>query len=396
MRFQLKLVLGLVVPFGSATYVHSQESSTPGGTALTSSGELVRSTANLSTQANYLNQNQWIRITDEGSIRGSVSLLVGSKPVRQGKVKVSLIQDGKVVSEALSDVEGDFMIEKAGPGVYSLVALGERQIAVCALTVLSKSEGRHLPDRIHLRTLGPASQRVAELIRANTMPNWTVGRRHDSDPIAPIRNSQSSCDVMIDGRGGVSGTLSRANASVDLSSTVVHLIQEGQPVARTRATSNGSYRFENVRPGAYGLVASGAEGIVALGFTAVANKDGLVRSQRADEILVTTRDGKLSQDVDSIPAPATIAKQLNAELAEPNSLVPGEMIPAGECTEEELVCSPAMGCCPGNSGGGGGGGGGTGGMDIGTLAALGALAAVAIAQAMNEDDAPVSPVVPAP
>lgn len=396
MKFRLKFVLGMVFASGSSTYVHSQESLTAEAVARISSGELVRSTTNLSTQANHLNQNQWIRITDEGSIRGSVTLLVGSKPIRQGKVRVSLIQDGKIVSEALSDVEGDFMIEKAGPGVYSLVALGEQQIAVCALTVLSKSEGRHLPDRIHLRTLGPASKRVAELIRANTMPNWTVGRRHDTDPIAPIRNSQSSCDVMIDGQGGISGILSRANASVDLSSTVVHLIREGQPVARTRASTNGSYRFENVKPGSYGLVASGAEGIVAFGFTAVANKDGFVRSQRTDEVLVATRDARTGQDVDSIPAPATVAKQLNAELAEPNSLIPGEMIPAGECTEEELVCSPAMGCCPGNSGGGGGGGGGTGGTDIGTLAALGALAAVAIAQAMEDDDTPVSPVVPAP
>jgi hypothetical protein len=379
----------------------AQSSVEPAAGDSSSSIGLVRSSASLSSQANQLNQSQWVRITEEGSIRGSVTASVGTQSVKQANVQVTLVQEGVAVFQGLTDVEGDFIIDNAKPGAYSLVASGENQLAVCSLTVLDANSGSHLPDRANIRSLNPATQRVSELIRGNTMPTWTVGRDMVTDPIADIRKSQGSTDVRIDSRGGVSGTLGRANASVDLSTTLVYLVRDGKEIARTRAASNGDYRFEVVAPGAYGLVASGPEGIAALGFTAIASD--LATGNRKIQSLVRTavEDSKDNP----IPVPATAQDKLNVELAEPNCYVPAEVIPIEECVvcEETPVCPTMCGGWGGAGMGGGGGGGGigasgglgSGGLGgIGTLAALGALTAVAISQANDDgDQAPiVSPI----
>jgi hypothetical protein len=382
MRFDFKAAIVAACAMGFAGEVRSQDSSGLDLPAAAGQGELVRATASLSTQANNLNQNQWVRLTDDGSIRGSVTLMVGTDHVRQAKVRVALVQDGRVVRDVITDSEGDFMIEKAESGMYSLVAEGENQVAVCALTVLTAVEGRHLPERAHIRSVSPASPRIAELIRGNTMPSWTVGGLHSQDPIAAIRKFEDTCEVEIDAQGGISGTLSRSNASVDLSSTVVYLVRDGREVARTRAMSNGSYRFDRISAGGYGLVASGPEGIAAVGFCAVGSD--IVSTARNKQRLVSQQG---PQGGATIPAPATTSQHLNVELAEPNCYIPTEIIPAEECVTEAAAACPTMGgCCGGGFGGGGGGGTGAGVGGWGTLAALGALGAIGIIQALDDDD----------
>lgn len=393
MRHRTSLVVALAtVSFSNCSGI-AQES---GALFENRVADLISSSANLSSQASHLSQDQWIRLADEGSIRGSVSGLVGSDYIRQAKVKIALIQDGVIVLSGITDVEGDFIIDNGKPGTYSLVATGENQLAVCSLTVLDASEGSHLPDRAHIRSLNPASPRVTELLRSNTMPMWTVGSSQNRDPIAATRNVHGSSEVRIDARGGISGTLSRANAGVDLSSTLVYLVRDGKEVARTRVSSNGDYRFESVVPGGYGLVASGPEGIAAVGFSAVAGDLAINEPLRERFVKRLVQDDKAT-----IPAPAPAQDKLNVELAEPNCYVPAEVIPI----EESVVCDEAP-CCPtmlggwgggmGSRGGGGGGGGGGfgagGGIGgLGTLAAVGALATIAVVQASDEGDQ--SPIV---
>jgi hypothetical protein len=387
MRFDLKAAIVATCAMGLAGEGRSQDNAGVAFPVIAGQGELITATASLSTQANNLNQNQWVRLTDDGSIRGSVTLLVGTDHVRQAKVRVALVHDGRVVREVVTDSEGDFMIEKADAGMYSLVAEGENQIAVCALTVLTAVDGRHLPERAHIRSVSPASPRIAELIRGNTMPTWTLGGLHSQDPIAAIRKFEDTCEVEIDAQGGISGTLSRSNASVDLSSTAVYLVRDGREVARTRAASNGSYRFDRVAAGSYGLVASGPEGIAAVGFCAVGSD--LVRTVRSKQRLVAQQGAPLqgAQGGATIPAPATTSQHLNVELAEPNCYIPSEIIPVEECVTEAAAACPTMGgCCGGGFGGGGGGGSGSGVGGWGTLAALGALGAIGIIQALDDDD----------
>ena len=340
--------------------------------------ELVAAQSALSPQGNELSQNQWVRITSSGAIRGSVVAIVGEEHIKQSKMTVTLVREGQVVATDETDVDGDFMIEKGKPGVYSIVVQGQGQLAVYSLTVLDTETGAHLPERIEVRTIAPASPRIAELIRSNTIPTMLEGARIANDPLGDKRAFQDSCEVVIDEQNGISGTLSRANANVDLSQTLVYLTVDGREVMRTRAASNGAYRFEGVEPGSYGLVASGPQGIAALGFCAIESKDekavgGLNNSKGSMLVGIRSRHA---------------CRRLNVELADPNCYAPAEIVVAEECVEE-VACAPMMGCGCGHQGGGGGGGGGgigAGGNGLFGLAALGGLIGVGIAAATNDDN----------
>jgi hypothetical protein len=322
--------------------------------------------------------------------------MVGSNVTKLAKIQIDLVQDGLTVSRGLSDVEGDFIIDGVKPGVYSLVATGENELAVYSLSILDATQGSSLPDRLHIRTISSASRRVTELLRGNTMPTWIAGSKKAGAPTVAVTSSHGSPNVLIDSRGGIHGTISKPNANVSTEGTLVCLVQDGKEVARTRTARDGSYRFESVAPGAYGLVVSGPQGIAALGFTAV--RASTLASLRANGSKFVSRT---ATQQDEIPEPQPTQESLDVELAEPDSYVPMETVPLEESVViGEYPYAPTMGGGAGGFGGGGGGIGAGGGLGagglggIGTLAALGAVTAVAITQASDDgDQAPiVSPI----
>jgi hypothetical protein len=310
----------------------------------------------------------------------------------QSKVSVKLVRDGSTIGESTTDVDGDFMIEKVEPGVYGLVVQAPNKLALLSLTVLAAESGAHLPERIQVRTIDPASPRIAELIRSNTVPQPSEAMDVDADPIAADRAFLNTCEIAIDAQGGISGRLSLPNSKVDLSKTLVYLTSEGREVLRTRALANGQYRFEGVVPGHYGLVASGPEGIAAIGFCAIAENVAAVQRPAVRFV---------SQDVaQDAPVPVGgVAKQLNVELAPTDCLTPINTMPVEEAIADNGCFAPMMACgcggaAAGYGSGGGGGGGGIGASSnfgsLATLGAIGALAAVAVAQADNDSPANVS------
>jgi hypothetical protein len=397
-RFAAALALSL-----SAGTVWAQELPSVASTvSAPATSEAVRANLALSVQGNELTQNQWVKLSSEEGIRGSVVSIAKGVLKPQNNVSVFLVKDGQAVSQGTTDIDGDFIIGHVEPGVYSLVVQSPNQLALLALTVLDEESGKHLPERIQVRTIEPASPRIAELIRANTLPAVNGDSFVDQDPIAANRVFHNTNEVAIDSKGGIAGRLSLPNSKADLSKTLVYLTRDGREVLRTRATSSGMYRFEGVVPGAYGLVASGPEGIAAIGFTAVASK---VAAQGTARVRLVSQDGAVLNptlpQASDLPGPAT--ESLNVELAATDCLTPIQSIPIEQAIAEDACGTPLAACgCGGamagggmgSGGGGGGSGAGMGGMGSwGTLAAVGALAAVGIAQANNNQPAEVvSPV----
>lgn len=378
-KFATALLLSIV----TGTVYGQELPSVASQVSLPAALEAVPAAISLSTQGNDLTQNQWVRMTAEGAIRGSVISISHEVHLAQQKVRVSLVQAGQSVGEKQTDVDGEFLIEGVQPGVYSLVVQAPNQLAMYSLTVLESEAGKHLPERIEIRTIDPASSRIAELIRGNTLPKSFEVESVESDPIAANRMFADTCEVAIDSKGGVSGRLSRPDARVDLSKTLVYLTRDGREVLRTRASSSGQYRFEGVVPGTYGFVASGPEGIAALGFCAVSQPMASVAGAKVRLV---------SQDTAVAPAPVASgvpANALNVELASPDCLVPMQTLITEDVIAEELACAPMMGCgCGGANSGGGGGGGGigaSGGGNLGMLAAIGGLVAVGIAAALDDE-----------
>ena len=342
---------------------------------------------------NELNHYQWVHRSADGSISGTIGAPAGDSQIRQSGVDVSLLSGGKRVVSARSAEDGSFKFNNVAPGVYSLVAETPSTLAIMSLTVLDGGTGNHLPTGIQIRSLTPATDRVVSLLRSGSVPRDTHGVAVDKDPIAGTRKFLNSYKVGIDSEGGLRGRVTVPGGDRSLAGTMVYLTSAGKEVARTKTDENGNYRFDEVLPGNYGFVASGPQGVAALGFVAVS--DAAMDGEPSASI---SSDGRrfvhASVQEEAIP-------MLNVELASCDCLgAPVEVITeevAGECCP-----LPMAGCC-GMAGGygaaGGGGGGGVGGSFGGgllPLAALAGLTAIGITVAKDDNNSSnvvVSPVI---
>ena len=133
--------------------------------AATDSKTLAARTSAYAT--NDLFVNQWIHVNADGTIRGSVVALMGQDSLTLSKVRVSLSQNGTVVAFDDTDIDGEFLIEKMSPGLYSLTAEGAGSLALFSLVVLDEIAGKHLPNTVDIRMM-PSSNRVSEIIRGQS------------------------------------------------------------------------------------------------------------------------------------------------------------------------------------------------------------------------------------
>ena len=349
---------------------------------------LVSAPATVSAQTNDLFVNQWVQVDETGFLRGSVVALLGQDRQSLSKMRVSLSNNnGSVVAFDDTDIEGEFLIEKVTPGLYTLSAEGAGTIAMFSLTVLDKVAGKHLPNFIEVRVM-PSSSRVAEIIRGQSLPKVSESAAPTQDPLGDNRKVSSTHQVLLDGQGTLAGRLGKATSAVDMSSMTVFIMQDGQEVKRAKVSTDGSFSVPGLTPACYGLVAAGDEGVAATGFCAV--NRGIVGINHDGKVFVA-QNNKLSTSLN-----IEVACGLASETSGKTDVVVADNAPSAEF--------PAVGMGPGFGGGGfgggggnfgGGGGGGSVGGGLGALAGIGGLVALGVIAADNNDNAPlVSPVVP--
>ena len=344
-----------------------------------------------SAQTNDLFVNQWVQVDETGFLRGSVVALLGQDRQSLSRMRVSLSNNGSVVAFDDTDVEGEFLIEKVTPGLYTLSAEGAGTIAMFSLAVLDKVVGKHLPNSIEVRVM-PSSSRVTEIVRGQSLPKASVSTAPSRDPIGDNRKVSTTHQILLDGQGMLAGRLGKATSAVDMSSMTVFIMKDGQEVKRTRVSPDGSFSVPGLSPACYGLVAAGDEGVAATGFCAV-NRS--VVSINNDEKVFVTQNNKL-------------ATSLNIEVACCLASDPSGKADVVVADRAASTANSAVGMGPGFGGGGNfgggnfgggnfGGGGGSGpiGGGLGALAGIGGLVALGVIAADNNNNAPlVSPVVP--
>ncbi|HUP76967.1 MAG TPA: hypothetical protein VM260_00300 [Pirellula sp.] len=341
----------------------------------------------LSTQMNDLFLNQWIHVDGSGSIRGSVVTLLGQDSLSLSKMRVSLTRNGDVIAWDDTDVDGDFLIEKLSPGLYSLTAEGSGSLAMFSLVVLDQLSGQHLPNSLVVRVM-PFSSRVSEILRGQSNPKPSTAAAPSEDSFQKNRKLSETHQVLLDSQGTLNGRLGKATGSVDMSSMTVFIMKDGEELKRAKVESDGSFAVKGLSPACYGLVAAGDQGVAATGFCAV-NRS----------VVSTNTSGKLFvAQSNELPTSLNIevADNPGSESLSKNDVAVKDTVPLS--SSSTLGMGPGFGAVGGGSYGGGfGGGGGAGriGGGIGSLAAIGGLIAVGIIAADNNRDAPVvSPIVP--
>ena len=340
----------------------------------------LASVIEVATPMSELYSAQWVHADEFRNVRGSVVSLAGLDTVATPRARVSLLQAGEVVISDDTDIAGEFLLEGVNPGVYTFVAETSSGIALYSLTVLDADAGKHLPNVMEARLMSTNSGRVNEVLQGQSLPSSTVYAVPTLDPLKSVRKQSVSHQVTLDSSGSVKGKLGRPMSSIDMTGMTAFVFKDGVEIGRARVGSDGAFVLRDLKPGAYGLVAAGMQGVSATGFCAIA--PGLALVNKNGERFVNQ---------------GTAASSLNVELGDARS--PSQLPLTDSLADEEVLAGPPMGV-PGMGGGfgggggsfGGGGGGGLGG--IGGLLGVAGLAAGIAALASDNNDAPVtSPMV---
>ena len=349
-----------------------------GGNVGTSSATVTEIAAPLSES--YV--TQWVQADEFKNVRGSVVSLVGLETVPMPRARVSLIQAGEVVLSDDTDIAGEFLLEGVPPGVYTFVAEMNGGISIYSLTVLDSVAGKHLPNFMEARLMSTNGGRVFEVLQGQSLPTSTLYAIPTQDPLAAVRKQSASHQIALDASGSIRGKLGKPTANIDMSGVTAFVFKDGIEISRSRVSSDGSFVIRDLKPGSYGFVAAGSQGVSATGFCAIA--PGLAMINQNGERFVNRM---------------AAASSLNLELGDASGTTPPPPPPEPVPSDEVFLAGPPMGA-PGMGGGGSFGGGGSGGGGgfggLGAIAGIGGLVAgiSALADSGNNDAPITSPVTP--
>ncbi|MEQ1827660.1 MAG: carboxypeptidase-like regulatory domain-containing protein, partial [Pirellula sp.] len=283
----------------------------------------------------YLNQlfsKQWVRLSSDNSISGSlVQLSDEDKNVLAG-LPVALVRDGQVAYRSKADASGAFRFSGVEVGSYSLVARTNESIAAFSLQVLDASN-KHLTSEVEVRVIRPAGNKVKEILRAQALPTYAVRSTPvatiEKDPLESSRSFSKSHVVKADSQGNLVGQLGAVGTASDLSEMQVYVLKDGQEVAKTRADKNGKFTFEGLAPGVYGFIAAGNSGFAATSFQLI---NASIASSKAD-------DGSRY-----ISIFGNACNQMNVEVVQCSEVVACEAAPV-QVVQESIVEAPIVETC---------------------------------------------------
>jgi len=350
--------------------------------------EGITAVAQSSAPLNQLFSKQWVRLSADDSITGSLVQLADNDTVAMAGLPVSLVRNGEVAYSAVADPSGSFKFANVKTGSYSLVTRTNESIAAFSLQILD-SRNTHLSSSVEVRVVRPAGLKVKEILRSQMLP--LVAVRSDAqgvtkDPLGESRSFSKSQFVRLDASGKLLGQLASVSTSAKLSDMLVYVLRNGEEVARTRADAEGKFSLEGLRPGIYGFVAAGGAGFAATSFQLIG---GSIASDGSKLISSNMGDACGQMNVEVVQCcEVAICEQPIQTVVETvvaqTPVVDPFAVPVDGCG-----AAPSCGCGGGFGGGfGGGGGGGLGGGigGLGGIAAIAGLATVAAIVAANDDN----------
>ncbi len=387
---------------------------------------------------NHLTMNQWVQVTENGSLAGRVFLPQGggqTDPLSDVAVAI-LARDGKIL-RAKTNEDGEFQIADVQPGVYALTARGKNVFACCAMHVVDSKQAAKLdfPKQADIAMAGVDYTVVNTAVIRYLPP--TVGKQEvnfgdlDLTELKDRVCGESLFRVAQSG-DGMKGKLHVAGANptklASAGTTNVFLFSEGREIDRTISSPRGEFDFDDMDPGFYSILAIGPSGIGLIGFELV-DANELEPSETANVAKDGTQLVRLfghhgccdccqtfEMQIAPMPEVCSVVEEIIIEqpiVQEEMIIDDGCNVCGGEIIEGEIVGGEVImdgfgtpvvggGYAPGYSGGyssfgggGGGGGFGGGGGGLGGILALGTLGAV-LATVDDDDDAFVAPIIPPP
>lgn len=324
-----------------------------------------------------------VRLADNGTLNGRVTLLSDSGVTAAKKIWVYLVRNGKVVQTARPTEAGRFSVAGVPTGNYSVVVAGPEGFATYSVRVEAATEVA-TTDSLEIDTIAVGASDFGTV--SNLLKNYSIDMKTGTLAQTAARNkagvrnvSVNSAvalvsDATINGEtvvelgtdGKIAGQIrmidSKSGKVVATTAGSVNFIRNGSVVATSAVDANGMYEIAGLQPGAYSVFASGVGGVAAFGVRFV-----------APEAPVAT--------VAKLTASSTSVGVMNATLALDTAAATTALAGVGQVVEESYVVEDRRG------GGGGGPGGGGGGNAAGIVgAALGAVGTGLGAAALADDN----------
>ncbi len=346
------------------------------------------------TELPPLTLRQWVRLGSGGRLLGKVVTLSSDGTMLPcSETRVSIVQNGQVLTSRRADADGEFEFRGVAPGVITIVASESSCFAAYPLTVVDGDQIGETGEPVTIAAISqlPSPRRqalVASLTSARRSPLTSPPSRF----VPSARQTLDTFRVAMTPEGGIRGEVlipGLMQAPVDMSQMMVRAIRDNQVAGEVRVAADGKFAIDKLGPGPVGIIIFGP-----LGFAATAIE--LVPPPARSATLGNESEQQLVANLQSTAAPG-INLEI-APLADVSSVVmnePSEQSDSGSLPlEVPPPTTPAGGMVGGSGGGFGGGGGGAGGGGLGGIGGLAAIGAVIAAVAASDDDDP--PFIPTP
>ncbi len=331
----------------------------------------------------------------DGSLSGRLSS-VGSadgNPIPASGLMVRLTRNGRSVATAQTNEEGMFVVPGLQPGVYGLIASGSNGYGVYGFRLRSHADAGGaaagfdagvnsvvVPARDFATVKRLIAERFVPVDRSRPIQElWSTedgvkGVFGQGEPATTIATHQ----VQLEPGGSVSGEVNLMNplsgSLYPVSNLMVYFVSNNTIVGSSQVNADGSFVVTGLSSGFYSVVASGDDGVMAMGVEVI------------DPIAFQLKHGTYS--LTSVAA----SLQLSGAPVDPSNFTTSVTDP-GVSEEQPLSVPMGMpfGGGGGGFGGGGAGGGGGGGGLLGTLLGAGVGAGIGAAIADDNNNPPVSP-----
>lgn len=240
----------------------------------------------------------WVMLDRNGQFTGTVR---GIDDAEVAGMTIFLMNNGRLVKTAAVQEDGSFVFTNVQRGAYSLVGWGDKAFFAFGANIINDNPDADpsTPTSINCYAFQNETTINTDWIRyfAPNISYRVFGRYsveegpEDPDQLygfeglnqnavsASLSTSIGGTPVSLDSRGRLVGRVHQMNSingrPVDLRSTKVMILKGDNVVDSTTTDNFGIFRFAGIRPGEYGLVAVGVDGVGSVGIQ-VAGSDAAV------------------------------------------------------------------------------------------------------------------------
>jgi len=233
-------------------------------------------------------RSNWVMLDRNGQFTGTVRGIDGAEVAG---MTIFLMNNGRLVKTAAVQGDGSFVFTNVQRGAYSMVGWGDKAFFAFGANVINANADADdsTPTTIDCYAYQNETTINTDWIRYfapnisyRVFGRYSIGEGED-DPdqlygfegltenpvMAEPATSIGGTAVILDARGRFVGRVHQMNSlngrPVDLRSTKVMLLKGDNVIGSTTTDNFGVFQFSGVRPGGYGLLAVGVDGVGLVG-----------------------------------------------------------------------------------------------------------------------------------